>query len=273
NTDIDIAINTPAESFINEIINAKSVEKNKYINWIKNCDDLYDTYTSTMISNNEFINTYDLIHYISEYATASDIIVPDSSGSAAEITLQSIRIKEGQRLILNPGLGSMGYGLPAAIGAAIASGKRTICIIGDGSLQHNIQELETMHRLNLPIKLFVLNNNGYASIRNTHNTHFNGNLVCCDPSSGLTLPSTIEIADAYDIPMCRISDVNSLKSFTKDMLKYPGQIIGEVMVDPDLKTLPRVSSKLNPDGEMVSAAFEDLYPFLPRNEFNAVMET
>ncbi len=118
------------------------------------------------------------------------------------------------------GLGAMGFGIPASIGGCLASGgKRTITIEGDGSFQMNIQELETVVRLNLPIKYFVINNGGYASIRSSQRNHFNGHLVACDPSSGLTLPDTIKIAAAYGIPSKRIAGHTGLRDTIQEVLQ------------------------------------------------------
>src|SRR3989338_8030669 len=137
----------------------------------------------------------------------------------------------------------MGFGLPASIGACIASGgKRTITIIGDGGLQHNIQEMETLARVKLPIKVFVLNNNGYASIRNTHNRLFAGRLVCCDPSSGLTLPDTCKIASTYGLKAIRILNQKNLRQEVSEVLNTDGPVVCEVMVDPDLQMAPRLLS-------------------------------
>jgi acetolactate synthase-1/2/3 large subunit len=165
----------------------------------------------------------------------------------------------------------MGFGLPQSIGACLASSKRTISIIGDGGLQHNIQELETLKRLNIPVKLFVLNNNGYAAIRNTHRRFFDGRLVCCDPSSGLTLPDTCKIALAYGLKTTRISDQTNLKEEVSNVLNMKGPVVCDVMVDPDLQMAPKLSSMARPDGSMVSKPLEDLWPFLDRDEFYANM--
>ena len=171
-----------------------------------------------------YINLYDFIDTLSDICTGDDVIVPSSSGFAAEVTMQAWKVKKGQRIINLPGLGSMGFALPMAIGAAVASKRRVICIEGDGSLQHNIQELETMRRLNLPIKLFVLNNEGYASIRNTHNKFF-GN----DPTAELTFPPLRHIADAYDILFERIEDIDNIQG----ILKSKAQYICEITIDPN----------------------------------------
>lgn len=219
----------------------------------------------------QYVNTYILIDVLSELLTENDVIVPGSSGSCSEILLQAFRVKKGQRVQNNPGLGSMGYGLPASMGACIASGKRTITVIGDGGLQHNIQELETIHRLQLPLKIFILNNNGYASIRNTQRSHFNQHYVCCDPASGLTLPDTCAIASAYKIASKRIDDQANIKAQVAEVLAEKGPVVCEVMVNPDLITAPRLSSEVKPDGRIVSKPLEDLWPFLDRQEFRENM--
>jgi acetolactate synthase-1/2/3 large subunit len=201
-----------------------------------------------------------------------DLLVPGSSGACAEITLQAFRVKKGQRIQNTPGLGSMGFGLPASFGACLASGgRRTISIIGEGGFQHNIQELETLARLKLPIKMFILNNNGYGSIRATQKRFFSGRLVCCDPESGLTLPDTCKVAMAYGLKTTRIKDQKNLKEEVKAVLEEEGTIICEVMTDPDLQTAPRVASEVKPDGSIVSKPMEDLWPFLEREEFRGNM--
>jgi len=215
------------------------------------------------------VNTYALIDVLSELLGSDAVIVPGSSGTCAEITLQAFKIKAGQRLLNTPGLGSMGFGLPANIGAGLASGgKLTVGIIGDGGLQHNIQELETLHRLNLPIKLFILNNNGYGSIFNMQKNRFDGNLVACNPDSGLTLPDTCKVAAAYGLQTCRIENQLNLKAEVEKVLQMPGPVICDVLV-ANVPTAPRLSSKALPDGRMESMPMEDLFPFLDRDEFNA----
>jgi acetolactate synthase-1/2/3 large subunit len=166
----------------------------------------------------------------------------------------------------------MGFGIPASIGGCIASGKRrTICIDGDGGFQLNIQELETVKRLNLPIKFFVLNNQGYASIRATQRNYFGGHFVASTGSSGLTLPEIMKIAGAYGIPAVRMQDNTKVRETVRNVLETDGPVVCEVMSSPDQSTEPRVSSKQLPDGSMVSAPLEDLWPFLDREEFKRNM--
>lgn len=274
--DIDVPVCSDAKAFIQEFINNLDMVRHKdRSGWMSRCaswKNKYPVIVPEYWKQKEPVNTYALIDVLSELLTESDVLVPGSSGGCAEITMQAFKVKKGQRIFNTPGLGSMGFGLPASIGACLASGKRrTISIIGDGGLQHNIQELETLKRLALPIKLFILNNNGYASIRNTHNKIFNGRLVCCDPSSGLTLPDTCKVASAYGLKTIRISNQENLKEDVLNVLEMAGTVVCEVIIDPDLQTAPKMSSIAKPDGSMMSKPLEDLWPFLDRKEFNENM--
>ena len=166
----------------------------------------------------------------------------------------------------------MGFGVPAALGACLAGNcRRTITVDGDGGFQMNIQELATVARLSLPIKYFVLNNQGYGSIRSMQRNHFNGHLVACDSSSGLGLPDTLRIAEAYGIPTHRITGQGGLRDQVCKVLDSDGPMVCEVMIDPDQTVAPRVSSIVRPDGSMSSRPLEDLWPFLDREEFKANM--
>nr|WP_277882301.1 thiamine pyrophosphate-dependent enzyme [Microcystis wesenbergii] len=201
-----------------------------------------------------------------------DLLVPGSSGACSEVTMQAFRVKSGMRIFNTEGLGSMGFGIAAAIGGCVASGgKRTVCIDGDGGFVMNIQELETVKRLNLPIKFFVLNNNGYASIRNTQNNYFQRRLVASDPSSGLTLPDPLKVAEAFGIATAKIVNHSNIRQQVRDVLELDGAVVCEVIVSPNQFTAPRVTSMQRADGTMVSKPLEDMWPFLDREEFLANM--
>jgi acetolactate synthase-1/2/3 large subunit len=274
--DIDVSVCSDARDFIKELLNKKDKfifkDRSKWISRCKEWKSKYPVILPQYREQKEYINTYVLIDVLSELLLEDDVLVPGSSGGCSEITMQAFKVKKGQRIFNTPGLGAMGFGLPASIGACLASGKkRTVSIIGDGGLQHNIQELETLARLQLPIKIFILNNNGYASIKNMQKNYFKGHLVGCDPSSGLTLPDTSKIASAYGIKNARILNHESIKEKVEEVLEAEGPIICEVMVDPDLQTAPRIQSQVLPDGSIVSKPLEDLWPFLDREEFKANM--
>jgi len=274
--DIEIKICADAKDFIKELLKQKEKiilkDRTTWFNYCKTQKEKYPVVLPEYWKKKKFVNTYVLIEVLSQLMKNNDLLIPGSSGSCSEITMQAFKVKKGQRIFNNPGLGAMGYGLPASIGACLASGKkRTISIIGDGGLQVNIQELETLKRLNLPIKIFVLNNNGYASIRNTQRNYFKGHLVGCDPSSGLTLPDICKVASAYGLKNFRILNHKNIKKKIKKVLETKGPVICEVKIDPDLLTAPRLSSEVKPDGSIVSKPLEDLWPFLDREELKANM--
>ena len=166
----------------------------------------------------------------------------------------------------------MGTGLPGSIGACLASGrKRTICVNGDGGFQLNIQDLETVRRLRLPIKFFILCNAGYASIMATQRNYFNGRFVGSEPSSGLTLPDITRVADAFGIPTMLLDNHESIREKVCAALSSEGPILCAVRVSSDQPTAPRVTSSVQPDGSIVSHPMEDMWPLLSREEFNANM--
>jgi acetolactate synthase-1/2/3 large subunit len=269
----EIAFPVDAKFFIKEFLKIVNSSKLKnFSNWLLKCKKINEKYPVIL---NKYkkpfrkVNPYYLIDILSDVLKENDLIVPGSSGACAEITQQAFRLKKGQRIQNTPGLGSMGFGLPASIGACLASNKkRTISIIGDGGLQHNIQELETLARLKLPIKLFVLNNNGYGSIKNMQKLRFNGNYVGCDPKSGLTFPDTCKIAKAYGIKTTRIYSQFNLRKKILDVINNKGPIICDVVIDTSIQTAPKMSSQVLSDGRIISKPIEDLWPFLSREEFN-----
>ncbi len=218
------------------------------------------------------VNLYHLMDVLSQMSSSNDIFVPGSSGACSEVFMQAFKLKKGQRAINTMGLGAMGFGLPASIGVCIASGRqRTILINGDGGLQMNIQELETIKRLNLPIKLLILNNDGYGSIMATQNNYFEGRLVASNPESGLTLPDLEKLATAYGLGFKRVLTQENLERDLREVLEQEGPVIVDLIVDPEHMTSPRVKSKVNPDGSITSMPMEDLWPYLDREEFKQNM--
>jgi len=213
------------------------------------------------------VSTYVLAEAISEASDAGDVIVSGSSGAGIEIFCLAVKLREGQRLFLTTALGAMGNGLPALVGACLAHGRRrTLCVDGDGGLQLNIQELETIRRLNLPVKLFVLNNDGYASIR-TSQTRYFGRLAGADATSGVTLPPLRGVVEAYGLPYARIERDAGLVAQVRTLLDAPGPTVIEVMTPREEPRAPSLASMRKADGSMVSRPLEDLWPFLEREEF------
>ena len=215
-------------------------------------------------------STYVVVEALSELLEPADVIVEGSSGIHSEIFFLAFRTKEGQRVLADGSYGAMGYGVPAAIGACLASGRRTVLVEGDGSLQPNLQELETIRRSSLPIKIVVINNGGYASIRASQQRYF-GRLVAADPTSGLSFPQVEKIASAYGIPCTTVAREAELRAKLRETLEAPGPAICEVRVPAEEDRVPRLASLQKADGRMVSRPLEDLFPFLDREEFRSNM--
>ena len=223
-------------------------------------------------SSDGHVNAYVLVDVLSDLSTAEDVLAPGSSGACSDIFLQAFRLKEGQRVVNSPSLGAMGTGLPGTIGTCLASGsRRTICVNGDGGFQLNIQDLETVRRLNLPTKYFILCNGTYASIIGSQRTHFEGRLVGSDPSSHLTLPDVMRVAQAYGIHAMEIKDQANIRERVQAVLDYPGPVVCAVNSSSDQPTAPRATSSVRPDGTIVSLPMEDMAPRLPRDVFYAEM--
>jgi len=200
----------------------------------------------------------------------NDYVCVTADGTACVGPFQAMPVKNKFRIFWNSGCASMGYELPAAVGACVARGfKDVVCLAGDGSIQLNIQELQTVIHHQMPVKIFYLNNNGYISIKQTQDGYFNGHRVGCDPQSGVSFPDIIKLGEAYGFKTSRISSHDNLKENIEGVLKEQRPIICEVMLTEDYKFMPRVSSKKMDDGRMISAPLEDLAPFLEREEFRS----
>jgi acetolactate synthase-1/2/3 large subunit len=213
------------------------------------------------------VNPYVFCEVLSDCLDSQDVVV-SSNGSACVITPLAFRIKRGQRHIVNSGCAAMGYGLPAAIGACFANeGRRVICLEGDGSIQLNIQELETVHYHRLPLKIFLFNNDGYLSIRTTQNSFFDGHLVGESERSGVGFPDFVRVAKAYGIPTYRIRSQKRMREEIDNLLGIDGPLFCDVWMDSTQFLSPRIVSKRLPDGRMVSSPLEEMYPFLPEAEF------
>ena len=218
------------------------------------------------------VSIYHFAEVLAAETVAGDLMVSGSSGSGIEIFLFATPTRTGQRIYHTAGLGSMGFGLPASIGVCLAGGRRrTICVDGDGGFAFNIQELETVARLQLPIKFFVLNNDGYASIRASQASFFGRPSIGCDAATGMTLPDLSKIATAYGIASTVIEEQAGLAGAIRGVLDMPGPVICDLRVVPDEARAPRMTSMQLPDGSFVSKPLEDLWPFLDREEFLANM--
>jgi acetolactate synthase-1/2/3 large subunit len=273
-TPIHLPIVADAKDFLAELkTQAGAVHSQGWQTWIQKCQQWKERYPLVLPEHRNLPNYLSMYHFseaLSDELAEGDVITPGSSGFAIEIFLLCLKIKANQRSFHNRGTGSMGFALPAAIGAAVASGRRTICVDGDGGFQMNIQELATVERLKLPIKFFVANNDGYASIRASQSGYFK-QLVGADSSSGMTLPDLGAVTRAYGLPFVRIADKKDLNKQIRAVLDMDGPVVCEVMVAPNEERIPRAASYIKSDGSMGSKPLEDLFPFLDREEFKQNM--
>ncbi len=208
------------------------------------------------------INIYNFMEVLDTHCQENDIIVTDA-GSAFYVVGQAFRVKKGQRVINSGSLGAMGFALPAATGAALAaSGGRVICVTGDGSLQTNIHELAVFKRYNLNIKLFVVNNDGYVCIRNSQTNFFSGHFVGTSYESGVFIPKTDKIANAYELPYSSTDKFSKLDSLVKNVLNSNGPAVCEVFTPPYQDIIPTVSSVRLENGSMKSKPIHEMAPFM-----------
>ncbi|MDD3118056.1 MAG: thiamine pyrophosphate-binding protein [Victivallales bacterium] len=242
--------------------------------WLDYCRRLrreYPVVTAEHRARRDYVSSYVLPELLVRYGRGDEIVVT-GNGSAYTSTFQAIPLRRGMRMFGNAACAAMGYGLPAAIGAAFAGrGRRVWCLTGDGSIQMNLQELQTVKNYRLPLKIFVYNNAGYLSIKLTQKAFFNGNFVGSEAHSGIILPCLEKLAAAYGLPFFRLTHHTEAERLLPEILAADDPALIEVMTDPFEELGPKAASKKLPDGTMVSAPLEDLFPFLPRPEFRQNM--
>jgi acetolactate synthase-1/2/3 large subunit len=270
---IDKLIQADAKDFLESLLN--SAKKQNLLaapnEWLKKCVDWKRKYPVCLPeyeNTKNPINIYSFIDRLSKLSKEGDFFIADA-GSAFYAVSQGIQLtKENQRYIPSSAMATMGYSLPAAIGVSTAIGdKRVLAVTGDGSFQQNIQELQTLKHYQLPIKLFVLNNDGYLSIRTSQKNYFEERYIGEGPRSGVTMPDTLKICEAYEINSARVSDLDKLDEAILLALKTDGPYVLEIVTPPEQSIIPTVSSKVNADGSMSSRPLEDMAPFLDRSEY------
>ena len=268
---VDLSINTDLNKFFNEF-NCELVSKEnhkEFKEWAKKIKIRYS------IQNEGYIDTNDLNPYIfclelSKHTKDSDIFVT-ANATAAIVPNQALLLKKNQRFFTNSTSGSMGYGLPAAIGSAISSkNKRIICFEGDGSLQMNIQELATISEYNLNILLFVISNDGYHSIRQTQNNYFSDNLIGIDSTTGLSFPDLKLISQSYNLDYLKVEN-NNFKKFLNDFNKIKLPLVVELKVDKNINFQPRVKSRTDSTGNIVSSNLYDMHPYIDDEEMKNIL--
>lgn len=267
---IHLPINCNLSDFFDTAIKHLNPYSNlSYLTWAKkNLNELpvvLDDY-----SQSEDLNPYFLLSTFSKKLKEEDIVVT-SDGSAVVMTFQTFDVKHNQRLYSNSGSASMGYGLPASIGAAIDSDKNVYCIEGDGSIMMNLQELQTLIANNLNIKILLIENGGYLSIKQTQQNFYDGNFIGCDENSGLPFPEFKNIFNSFGFNVFHVSKTKELENTLDNFLKEEGPSVLIASVDKNQTFSPKVSSKRNSQGVIRSAPLEDMFPFLDRDEFSSRM--
>jgi acetolactate synthase I/II/III large subunit len=267
-----LPIQADAKQFLQILLESLDTARYKphHDHWLAWCKARVDRYPVVqpkhrMVETQGYLNPYHFIELLFRHLQADDVIVC-GDGSACVITYQAAFIQKGMRMFCNSGCASMGYDLPAALGAAIArGGKRVICLAGDGSIQMNVQELQTLSATGLPVKIFVFNNNGYLSIRQTQEAFFK-RFAGESPASGVTFPDMLNLAQAYQIRAYRYTEAHELDCGINELLDQPGPALFDIMLDPSQPFEPRVTSKRLENGQIVSTALDDMYPFLSPDE-------
>lgn len=268
-----LAIHADAKSFLTKMLESSDkLRKKDRKEWWDYCRAMkkkYPLFIKEQIPAGEGINTYDLVNSITDQMTGKDIFQFTSSGTGADISMYSFRIKKGQRAFLTKGLASMGFDMSACIGSCLAGkGRRTVCITGDGGFLMNVQELATLKQLNLPIKIFILCNEGYGMIYNSQIGNFK-RLEGCTPNSGLPLPDIKSVVKGFKVKCFDLSDSRKLDKIVEEVLEYDGPAICTVKVYIGQKILPRQTNYMKPDGQMASRPLEDMSPLLDRDEFES----
>lgn len=269
-------IQADAKEFLTELLKqSRSIILRDHSAWNLRCADWKTRYPVVTDEHRKpfgAVSVFNLAEVIGTEVKPNDRLVVGSSGSAIEIYLLAFPTLHSQRLFHTAGLGAMGFGVPMAIAVALANpGREVVTVDGDGGFMFNIQELETIRRLRLPIKFFVMNNNGYASIRASQRAYFGEAKVGCDQSNGLTVPNLPDVAKAFGLSATVIHNQENLHADVRRVLNMSGPVVCDVHVLQDEMRAPRLQSYQRPDGSFVSKPLEDLFPFLPRQEFLANM--
>ena len=265
---IDMPIHVTLSEFIDKMLMSLEGEKElpkfeKWIEWGRNIESKIPTLFDDNPDCEGYANSYKFVDELFKQLHDGDVVVT-GNGTAYTCTYQAMKVKKGVRVFANQGCAAMGYGLPAAIGACVSNEKgRTICVTGDGSIQMNIQELQTIVTNKIPLKIFVLENESYLAIKTTQKSFFKGNFTGSNPASGVTCPDMMRIATAYGIPFVRVSCNNKLESTINEVLSANSPMICEIKMHPEQTLFPKSASFMDKKtGKMSSAPLEKMAPFM-----------
>ena len=267
---VEMPVHADVAAFIDALLSAtEGWAAGRHQGWLEWCQGRrarYPVVVPEHFTSHGPVNVYGFFPTLFDRLGPEDVVVAGNSW-AGNGAAQCAPVRTGQRLFSNSGCGAMGHDLPAAIGAAVACpGRTVVCIAGDGSLQLNLQELQVVVHHRLPVKLYVLNNGGYDSIRKTQARFFPGRSVGYDAASGLSFPELSRIADAYRIPFVRAETQQELELAVDWSARQRGPAVVEVVVDPSQEYAPKSTARMLDDGRLVSAPLDDMAPFLPRAE-------
>ena len=271
----DMPVEADLKYFMPEFVSAmdkmNSGHEQDLPEWLSFCKKLLHKYsfenTPAYHSGTGRINVYHFVNTFSRLQPAGSIMVC-GNGSACVCAYQAAEVKPGCRIFWNSGIASMGYDLPAAEGACFARpGIPVICLAGDGSIMMNLQELQTVAHHQLPLKIFVISNGGYSSIRQTQNNFFEGRLTGCGKSSGVSFPDFTAVAKSFGIKPFLMEEPGKMEEQIKEILEWKGPALCEVEAERNYQFSPKSASRIMPDGTIISAPIEDMFPFLDRKEY------
>jgi acetolactate synthase-1/2/3 large subunit len=269
---IDLGIQSDAKFFLQKLFQKlKKYSSNK--KWLNYCSEIrkkYPIVIDKMINEKKYVNSYFFIKTLSKLAKKNDSIITDM-GFSFTTSHQAFEIKDNQNFYTNSGHAPMGWGLPAAIGTYYAKKKNPniICLSGEGGFQMNIQELATIMHNKIPLKIFIFNNGGYLTIKQTQILGFKGRIMGADKNSGLSFPNYSEIARAHNINYKKIKNHKNLGKQISKILKSKNSVICELIMNPDEEQIPKAINRRNSSGKSIPTEFEDMYPFLPRDELSS----
>jgi acetolactate synthase-1/2/3 large subunit len=261
-TRIDSKVISDAKSFIDKLnLKLQQTTLPSYEQWIKWCKDVnekFDIVKEHTQQSTKYLNPYVAVKTIFDYIKDDDVIVCGNA-SACILPFQIGKLKQQNRMFSNSGSASMGYDLPAALGAACATSSRIICFAGDGSIMMNIQELQTLKTLQKNVIIFLINNNGYLSIKQTHENFF-GKIIGATPQTGVQFPDFKLLSESFGLKFFQI-DINNLKSI-EDILNETGPILVNLIVDPAQGFAPRMKAKLDQNGKFLPLQLDDMFPYI-----------
>lgn len=273
---IDLKIEADANAFIETLSRHSNLvgaqDRSAWLNQCSTWKQRFPLNNGKPFEDSGPISHFHLVQILSEEIEEDTLIVTGSSGLAVEAFYTAFRVKDGQRIFLTSGLGAMGYGLPALIGGGIAFGRKPfVAVESDGSLMMNIQELSTIAAQKLPVRIFVCNNNGYASIRTTQRNYFESRFVGTGPEAGLIIPDLCKVSEAHGIPALKVLDAKNLRSTVREVLSMPGPVLCDIHLINDEALLPKSAALPQPDGSIISMPLEDMTPLLSLEELRSNM--